>query len=645
MARTLQSLLDERASALPGRDRERTVLLELVERERPLFAVVHGIAGVGKSALLRAFAGDARERGARVLEVDCRMVEPTESGFLDALGRVLDVPLGSAGDAADALAALPGRTVIVLDPYERFRLLDTWVRLRLVPVLPAGVRILLADRDAPSAWSRDFGDVVRSLRLGSLAPEDALRALRQAGVEEALAERVNRVARGHPLALQLAAGALAAQREPARLEVAVEPVIAELAELYLASLDAGTRRALDAASVVRRTTVSLLGAMLPEDPPAECFEALRRSPFVEIGREGLVIHDTVREVTAALLRAADPVAHRRYRAAAWRQLRRELRDAGSAQLWRYTADMVYLVEHPAVRDAFFPVSSEGFVVEPARADDAPAVEEIALEQRSPEALATLRAFWDGAPHAFRVARDADGEAAGYACVFEPETVSTALISTDPVTRAWREHRRSNPVPRGQRVLYIRDSLTRGTGGDGSSAAAALWLDVKRDYLEMRPALRRVYIASTDPEQVAPALAPLGFAPLALEPIDVDGIGFTTLLNDLGPASVDGWLSDVVGRELQTDEDGVLDAARRDLVLDGHRVALTRLEFDLLRYLQEREGEAVERGSLLRDVWGYDWTGGSNVIEVVVSAVRRKLGERADALETVRGVGYRLRPLD
>jgi DNA-binding response OmpR family regulator len=151
--------------------------------------------------------------------------------------------------------------------------------------------------------------------------------------------------------------------------------------------------------------------------------------------------------------------------------------------------------------------------------------------------------------------------------------------------------------------------------------------------------------STDPEAVTPALAPLGFAPLALARIDVDGVGFTTLLNDLGPTSVDGWLSDVVGRELQTDEDGVLDAARRELVLDGHRVALTRLEFDLLRYLQEREGEAVERDSLLRDVWGYDWTGGSNVIEVVVSAVRRKLGERADALETVRGVGYRLRPLD
>jgi DNA-binding response OmpR family regulator len=51
-----------------------------------------------------------------------------------------------------------------------------------------------------------------------------------------------------------------------------------------------------------------------------------------------------------------------------------------------------------------------------------------------------------------------------------------------------------------------------------------------------------------------------------------------------------------------------------------------------------------RATLLQEVWGTDWTGGSNVVDVVVSALRRKLGDRAGALETVRGVGYRLRPL-
>jgi hypothetical protein len=501
------------------------------------------------------------------------------------------------------------------------------------------VRILLAGRNPPTAWTREFGDAVLTLRLENLAPDAARRVLERSGVkDDALAAGVNRMARGHPLSLQLAAGALAARPELARAEVAVTPMLEELAELYLSSLDASTRRALDAASVVRRATLSLLDAMVPDDPPAEAFEALRRLPFVDVGPEGLVIHDTVRGVTAALLRAGNPVLHRRYRADAWRQLRRELREAGSAQLWRYTADMLYLVEHPIVHDAFFPTGSEDFAVEPARSTDGPALETITREHQ-PAALPTLSAFWDGAPHAFRVARGADGAVAAWALVFEPETVSTALLSADPVTRAWREHRRREPVPRGQRVLYIRDGLAR-----NAAARAALWLDLKRDYLEMRPALRRVYVATTDPKAVLPALEPLGFAPLGLEPIAVEGLTVTTVLNDMGPASVDGWLSDVVGRELQAAEEGVLDAARRELVLDGRRIELTRLEFDVLRYLQEHAGEAVERDRLLRDVWGYDWTGGSNVIEVVVSALRRKLGDRADALETVRGVGYRLRPL-
>ena len=63
---------------------------------------------------------------------------------------------------------------------------------------------------------------------------------------------------------------------------------------------------------------------------------------------------------------------------------------------------------------------------------------------------------------------------------------------------------------------------------------------------------------------------------------------------------------------------------------------------MLGYLEAREGQVVERAALLRDVWGYDWTGGSNVVEVVVSALRRKLGPDAGRLETVRGAGYRLR---
>jgi DNA-binding response OmpR family regulator len=114
--------------------------------------------------------------------------------------------------------------------------------------------------------------------------------------------------------------------------------------------------------------------------------------------------------------------------------------------------------------------------------------------------------------------------------------------------------------------------------------------------------------------------------------------------DFGPASTDGWLADVVGRELQAGDPEPLDPARRQLVLDGRRVDLTRLEWETIACLRGHEGRPVERETLLRDVWGYEWTGGSNVVEVVVSSRRRKLGDRARALQTVRGVGYRLDPL-
>ena len=113
-----------------------------------------------------------------------------------------------------------------------------------------------------------------------------------------------------------------------------------------------------------------------------------------------------------------------------------------------------------------------------------------------------------------------------------------------------------------------------------------------------------------------------------------------MVNDFGPASVDGWLSDLAAREMLVDDDLLLDPTRRQLLLDGERVDLTQLEFDVLHYLHERDGRNVDRASLLRDVWGYDWSGGSNVVEVIVSALRRKLGSHSDCLQTVRGVGYR-----
>jgi DNA-binding response OmpR family regulator len=99
--------------------------------------------------------------------------------------------------------------------------------------------------------------------------------------------------------------------------------------------------------------------------------------------------------------------------------------------------------------------------------------------------------------------------------------------------------------------------------------------------------------------------------------------------DFGPASVEGWLAELGVRQRLAEEED-----------EASPSGLTPLEAQVLAYLRAREGQAVERSALLRDVWGYEWTGGSNVVEVAVSSLRRKLGEDAGTIATVRGVGYR-----
>ena len=72
------------------------------------------------------------------------------------------------------------------------------------------------------------------------------------------------------------------------------------------------------------------------------------------------------------------------------------------------------------------------------------------------------------------------------------------------------------------------------------------------------------------------------------------------------------------------------------------VGLTRLEFGVMEFLYQRAGEAVPRSSLLANVWEQSFEGGGNVVDVVIRALRKKLGDRASLIETVHGVGYRLR---
>ncbi len=83
---------------------------------------------------------------------------------------------------------------------------------------------------------------------------------------------------------------------------------------------------------------------------------------------------------------------------------------------------------------------------------------------------------------------------------------------------------------------------------------------------------------------------------------------------------------------------VLDLRARTVSRDGRTIELSAREFQLLELFMLNPGQVLSREQLLSHVWGYDYDPGSNVVDVYVGYLRKKLG--SDAVATVRGMGYR-----
>ncbi|MBR2986934.1 MAG: response regulator transcription factor [Clostridia bacterium] len=107
---------------------------------------------------------------------------------------------------------------------------------------------------------------------------------------------------------------------------------------------------------------------------------------------------------------------------------------------------------------------------------------------------------------------------------------------------------------------------------------------------------------------------------------------------------------VLRRTKKADERSVLTLADLTLDLDCHTVTvrneplvLTKKEFDLLRLFLENPNRVFSRDKLLELVWSIEYLGESRTVDVHIGTLRDKLGMCGNAIETVRGVGYRLNP--
>ncbi len=545
---------------------------------------------------------------------------------------------GSASDdVADVAARLGGlgaRVVLALDNYEVFRLMDAWLRQVFVPALDANVRVLMAGREPPlPAWfaSTEWQGLFRSVPLGPLEERRGAASC-SAGSDAAddAAVRINRVARGHPLALKLAASALTERPDLGLEEAAMQRVVEELTRVFLADVrDPLTRRALDAASVVRRATQPLLrrdaarrraagrlrapaGAALRRDQPRRA-GAPRGGAR---GRRGRAAGGRPRP-----LRRVPP---RRLAAAA----RARLPTAGTPELWRYTADALYLIENPTVREAFFPSGAQAYAVEPARAGRR-------RGDRAPSGSPTSRRVGRRCsrpggprrPRRFSVDPRPGRRSSGFYAMFDPATMRRGLLwSRSGHARLGRAPARPSGADRARASCSCAAGWARGRGRTVADLRPPLAGHQAHATWSCGPAsgacTRRCGdLADLGPGRRAAALR------AARRPGRARRRRLHSAMLDFGPSSVDGWLADLVAEELGVE--------RRTWSVDAGRGRAAA------RRPARRPDPARARGAstsspprgqrsstartLLAEVWGSDYEGGSNIVDSVVRSLRKKLG--------------------
>jgi len=639
--------------ALVGRGPELERLQAFVFGDEPLVMHLQGIPGIGKTHLLNALAASLSRKDVTVVRVDARWCEPSPAGLCRAICK--EISIAESHDPAVVAASLSDmakRTLLVIDSYESFRLLDSWTRQVFLPSLADSVHTVLATREPPrSAWrtAPAWRGLFDYMLLETFSPEVALEYLISQGVPETSAKEMNRVVRGHPLSLSLALAFYSAGgKVHGGNATAQHQVLEHMAALFLEDADPETRKAVQAACLVRTATAPLMAAMLPHMSADEALDRLRALPFVNTGPHGLLVHDAVRGPVTAALKSRDPVQYQAYRRAASQVAREQYKQAPRSEHWRCTADVVYLLENQNLREGFFPTTESPVSVEPARADDAAPIAAIIQKFDGPQSRQALEPWWRCHPDSFFVVRDEHGGVQGFYQAIVASKVHKNVLARDPLAASW-----AHDLPRAEdraAALWLRRTLDRDTGERPSSGQAACWLDIKRTYLELRPRLRWVYTCYRDAELYRRSFEQLGFGLADEGRPTLDRMTPHTFRLDMGTDSVDGWLANLLARETGTATSEaardfpLLDEQAHELVMNGSRIRLTPLEFGVLAYLVARPNRAVARYELVEAVWGYGKEAStSNVVETVVRSVRQKLGAHRNTLETVRGVGYRYRP--
>ena len=409
----------------------------------------------------------------------------------------------------------------------------------------------------------------------------------------------------------------------------------ELANAILRAIgDSDLRRAVEACAIVRRANRSLMSAILEakEPIPLSLLEAVEGLPFAKRDAEGIYIAEPVRRAIIDWMSGVEAERYQLWRNTAVDWIVSRLRAAGRSGRWRYMADLLHLLEQPALRNAFFPPEEEAPPVEPARGDDFDQILDIVELRDGPDERALIEVWTQRLPHRFSVARGSGGEVLAFYLFARQDDPHSGLGAVDPLFAAWQAHLAANPVE--GEVLFIRQMSARAHGAHSPGRTACI-LDLKRHYIE-RPQMARIYCCAFADDR--DLLHRLGFRPLEQPQAGT----LDTMVLEVPGSDMIEWVSALVDAGARGMAHGDnLDFARdrREIGVGGRAIELTPLEAQVLGELIDRAPAVVRREDLIERIWRRAYVG-SNVVDTVVRTLRKKLGPRRNCIQTVSKAGYR-----
>ena len=196
-----------------------------------------------------------------------------------------------------------------------------------------------------------------------------------------------------------------------------------------------------------------------------------------------------------------------------------------------------------------------------------------------------------------------------------------------------------------------------TAGDGSSAVAAAraerpdvvvldvmlpdmsGLDVLHRLRQENPGLPVLLLTAKDAVEDRIAGLTAGGDDYVTKPFSIEEVvlRLRALLRRTGVTTVDSGAQLVVG-------DLVLDEDSHEVTRAGEPIALTSTEFELLRFMMRNAKRVLSKAQILDRVWSYDFGGRSNIVELYISYLRKKIDNgREPMIHTLRGAGYVLKP--